>query len=67
MPLVEASKLLLPISNRCLLLLQKLFQSMQESCNQVAQQCIKIAKEGKTKESKNADKQFIENEKIKHT
>lgn len=33
MPCVEASKLMLPISNRCLLLLQKFFDSMQDHCN----------------------------------
>lgn len=50
MPLVEASKLQLPISNRCLVVLQNLFKVMQDSCNKEAKRCIKIAKEGSPKE-----------------
>lgn len=62
MPLVEASKLQLPISNRCLILLQNLFKIMQDNCNEVAKKCIKTAKEGSSKDQKNADKQFIDSE-----
>lgn len=50
MPLVEASKLQLPISNRCLILLQNLFKVMQDNCNEVAKKCIKTAKEGSSKD-----------------
>ena len=67
MPLVEASKLQLPISNRCLVVLQNLFKVMQDSCNKEAKKCIKIAKDGSQKEQNAIKQQFIDSEIIQNT
>ena len=40
---------------------------MQDNCNDVAKKYIKTAKEGSSKEQKNADKQFLESEIIQQT
>ena len=68
--MVEASKLCLPISNKSLLHLEKMFNSMQDCCNKVAVQIIKDTKEGqkhfdKDGNSITAEDRFKEDEMIK--